>query len=83
MKNKIRNTRTFKKTLDEDMIAPMDSGQGSPGGFFQSPESMPTSMDTYSLVGPMKPIKKVKSKKKNKKSNKILSFKDFISSTRK
>lgn len=73
----------FDETLDEDMVAPMDPGPGSPGGFFQSPESMPTSMDTYSLVGPMKPNKKVKSKKKNKKSNKILSFKDFIGSIRK
>tara|TARA_B100000497_G_scaffold126984_1_gene167391 strand:- start:20 stop:787 length:768 start_codon:yes stop_codon:yes gene_type:complete len=73
----------FEKTIDEDMIAPMDSGQGSPGGFFQSPESMPTSMDTYSLLGPMQPIKKVKSKKKKKKANKVLSFKDFIGSTRK
>jgi len=73
----------FDKTLDEDMVAPMDPGPGSPGGFFQSPESMPTSMDTYSLLGPMKPIKKAKGKKKSKKTNKVLSFKDFIGSTRK
>lgn len=69
--------------IEEDMIAPMDSGTGSPGSFFQSPETMAGSMDTMSLAGPLTKNKKSKSKSRKPKSSKILSFKDFIKSSRK
>jgi len=74
----------FDDTLEEDMIAPMDSGSSSPGTFFQSPETMAGSMDTMSLAGPLSKNKgKSKKKSKKKSKSKILSFKDFISAGRK
>ena len=70
----------FESIIDEDMIAHIDSGVGSPGEFYQSPDSMSGSMDTFSLAGP---IKSKTNKKSKKKASNILSFKDFIKSIRK
>jgi hypothetical protein len=67
-----------KDQLDEDMIAPMDGGNGSPGTSFQTPDSMGGSMDDYSLLGPGKSKKKSKKKKKPHPNNRIMTFKDFM-----
>lgn len=72
----------FESIIEEDMIAPMDSNIGSPGEFYQHPDSMTTSMDVFSLSGPIK-TKGKKIKKSNKKESSILSFNDFIKSIRK
>jgi len=78
------------KELKEDMLGPMDSPSAQstnvegPGQIHQTPGSMPTDMDLFSLTGPGK-TKGDEGSKRNKKkeeatfpSNKVLSFGDFV-----
>jgi hypothetical protein len=93
MKNYLKISR-----LEEDMLSPMDSpaftmeNPESPGQSYQTPLSMPSDMDMFSLLGPGKKNetkpKKKRSKKKEKDQvssvdfTKVVKFDDFISGNR-
>jgi hypothetical protein len=93
MKNYLKISR-----LEEDMLSPMDSpaytmeNPASPGLSDQTPLSMPSDMDMFSLLGPCKKNetkpKKKRSKKKEKDQvssvdfTKVVKFDDFISGNR-
>ena len=92
MKNYLKISR-----LEEDMLSPMDSpaftmeNPESPGQSYQTPLSMPSDMDMFSLLGPgkkneTKPKKRSKKKQKDQVSSvdftKVVKFDDFISGNR-
>lgn len=67
--------------MNEDMLYTMDSPavDSQPGQIHQTPASVPSGMDTFSLAGPSKD--ETKKKKKDKKSKgKVLKFSDFVKS---
>lgn len=73
------------KPLKEDMLGPADSPGYSmqtiegPGSTFQTPGTVPSGMDTFSLLGPGKKTKKrSKKRSKSKSSSRVLTFGDFI-----
>ena len=79
----IKDKKTFEsKNIKEDMLMPVDVS--SPGEIYQTPLSMPSNMDTYSLLGPGKKKAKKKSKKKSKKKmtavpgERVMTFTDFL-----
>jgi hypothetical protein len=72
--------------LKEDMLGPADSSgtivvnPEVPGQIMQTPASLATGMDTFSLAGPGKKKKSKSKKKKTVEHNKVGSFSDFMSS---